>query len=66
MSLTECLENRTLTMLVSNLYTRLPRKWTINTQRINREAMRHKLALASFVPAPRLVKGFHNNPVMSK
>jgi hypothetical protein len=31
-------------------------KASVNATRINREMMRHKLAVASFVSAPRLVK----------
>lgn len=40
-------------------------KKTVNGQRIKREQMRHKLALASYVDVPRLVKvaQFKNNPV---
>lgn len=37
-------------------------KKTVNARRINKERMRYKLMRASFVDAPRLVKGFHNNP----
>jgi len=43
-------------MLISSLYRRLPRKTTVNARRINRERMRVKLAKASFINVPRLVK----------
>lgn len=48
--------------MVSPIYHRLPRKNDINYRRIAKELKRRKLALASFVPFPRLIKGFHNNP----
>lgn len=46
--------------LVSSLYSKPVQKDTVNIRRINKEQRRKKLALASFIPVPRLVKGFHN------
>jgi len=37
-------------------------KREVNTRRYNKIVFRRKLRLASFVPAVRLVKGYHNNP----
>ncbi len=42
--------------VISSIYRRLPTKTQVNTRRINKETMRHKLAIASFVAMPRLVK----------
>jgi len=44
-------------MLISSLYSREVPKKDVNCRRINRERMRSKLAQASFISVPRLVKG---------
>jgi hypothetical protein len=38
-------------------------KQTVNGMRYNSIILKRKLRIASFVPAPRLIKTFHNNPV---
>jgi hypothetical protein len=38
---------------------------SVNVRRYNTIVNRRRLRLASYVPAPRLVKGFHNNPTVS-
>lgn len=52
-------------MLTSPIYRSLPRKVNVNARRINKELRRKKLALASFIPVPRLVKGFRNTPKLN-
>jgi len=37
-------------------------KRDVNTKRFNKIVLKRKLRLASFVDAPILRKGFHNNP----
>lgn len=39
-------------------------KREVNTRRYNRIDLSRRLRLASFIPYPRLVKGFHNKPRM--
>lgn len=39
---------------------------SVNVRAYNTMVNRRKLRLASYVNAPRLVKGFHNNPVVSE
>lgn len=51
-------------MLISP-YARLQiTKKEVNTRRFNRIELERRLRLASFVPAVRLVKGFHNHASM--
>lgn len=51
--------------VISNIYKTLPRKRDVNKRRINRETMRHKLAVASFISVPRLLTAkFDNHPQM--
>jgi hypothetical protein len=46
-------------------YTNLAKtKREVNVRRFNKIVFRRKLRLASFVPAVRLIKGFHNNPAI--
>jgi hypothetical protein len=56
-------------MLISNYERiRINSKKTVNGRRLNKETRRHKLALASFVPAPRLRKRYaaFANAVLTK
>lgn len=51
--------------LISGIYKTQPRKRDVNVRRINREVMRHKLAVASFISVPRLLTAkFDNHPQM--
>lgn len=51
-----------MSYLISGFYTMQPRKPNCNIARYNRIVIKRRLRAASFVPAPRLIKGFHNNP----
>lgn len=51
-------------MLISQYHKVSGIKRDVNTRRYNKIVLRRKLRLASFVSAPRLIKGFHNNPVI--
>jgi hypothetical protein len=41
-------------------------KQDVNVRRVNKITLARKLRLASFVSAPRLIKGYHNNPRLIK
>ena len=49
-------------MLTSPYQRLMGTKKTVNIRRFNKLAFSRKIRLASFVPAVRLVKGFHNKP----
>ena len=52
--------------LISGIYCK-PTKSTVNCRRVNRELRRHKLALASFVSVPRLIKAkYFNRPRLTE
>lgn len=49
-------------MLISQYANLAKVKRDVNARRFNKIQLMRKIRLASFVPAVRLVKGFHNNP----
>ena len=49
-------------MLISQYAKLASSKQTVNTRQFNRIDRKRRLRLVSFVPAVRLVKGFHNKP----
>jgi len=53
-------------MLISQYARLAATKQTVNTRQLNRIDLKRRIRLASFVPFPRLVKGFHNNPRITR
>ena len=48
--------------MTSKIHQIQPQKQNVNVRRHNEIQLQRKLRLASYVPAPRLIKGFRNHP----
>jgi len=51
-------------MLISQYARLAATKQTVNARRYNSIDLKRRLRLASFISAPRLKKGYHNNPTL--
>lgn len=52
--------------MISQYQTLAMAKREVNVRRFNKIERARRLRLASFIAAPRLVKGYHNNPRLAK
>lgn len=48
--------------MTSKIHQTLPAKQNVNVRDYNKQVIQRKIRLASYIPAPRLIKGFRNNP----